>query len=104
MIEIKKAGIKSTLKVSKGAYESHFKDNGWKPVPVRRERKVESSSVAEGHNVDDRIDIMLAVPLSQWTQQDVKYFADIKGISLDGTKSLMDAKNRIKKAIDDMRK
>lgn len=35
-------------------------------------------------------------PLSQWTKNEVKRFASIKGIDLKGTKNASEAKERIK--------
>lgn len=104
MLEIKKAGSPEVLKVTKAAYKSHFEKNGWRPVKKTKTKTVGSRSAVEGIPVDKRIEALMVAPLSHWTPQDVKYFAEVKGIDLNGTRTAAEAKDRIKTYMDGLKK
>ncbi len=47
---------------------------------------------------------LLEKPISKWTKEEVKRFANEKGININGTKSVNDAKDRIRDYINSKEK
>lgn len=82
-----------TFEVSKGAFKSIFKNQGFMLVEGQHK---------ESHSEDMRseeemyIAELMEKPLSGWSKDEVKKFAAIKGVDLSGTKSVAEAKEKIK--------
>lgn len=95
--------------VTRGAYETVYKPMGFyefKGKPVEHADDVAEDAVDEPeHVVDDEqseddawCDELEKKPIGQWNKAEVKQYASIKGVDITGTKSINDAKDRIKAA------
>ena len=82
------------IEVTRGAYDSIYKLQGFRPYKVKEE-KVETKPVKEKKK--DEFEELLEKPISQWTKKEVKDFATSKGIDLAGTQNVNEAKELIKK-------
>lgn len=120
----------SVIEVTEGAYNTIFKDQGYRPIaevnkkpykakePIVKpavnevpETKVEPTESVEEieengteeiieENESDEFAELLEKPIGQWTNQEVKDFANAKGIDITGTKNAKEAKNRILKYLN----
>lgn len=114
----------AVIEVTEGAYNTIFKDQGYRPIvdevktpvaPVvvpteeKVETHVEDNSEVESEEQDDayvpeekdEIDSLLEKPIGQWSNDEVKAFAEAKGIDITGTKNAKEAKGRIRKFLED---
>ena len=114
MVKITNGDI--TTFVSRGAYESQYKDLGFTiagdlPFEEKYEDSDESFDgesdgyVADGETdaTDDYVDL-LEKPISQWSKNEVRDFAHAKGIDIRGTKNVNEAKDVIKKYLEDLQR
>lgn len=109
--------------VTNGAYESIFKKQGWHPVGVKvagnakKEKSipVEDVPVYKGGGFTSEEDFADDVnevdedakfcqeleekPISGWSKNEVKKYAEIKGIDISGTKNVNEAKEIIKASL-----
>lgn len=103
----------TVIEVTEGAYNTIFKDQGYRPIadevktpvetPIEDNSEVESEEQADAYVPDekDEIDSLLEKPISQWSNNEVKAFAEAKEIDITGTKNVKEAKNRIRKFLED---
>lgn len=114
----------AVIEVTEGAYNTIFKDQGYRPIadevktpvapvvvpveekvetPVEDNSEVESEEQADAYVPDekDEIDALLEKPIGQWSNEEVKAFAEAKGIDITGTKNAKEAKGRIRKFLED---
>ena len=114
----------AVIEVTEGAYNTIFKDQGYKPIadevkapvapvvippekkvgtPVEDNSEVESEEQADAYVPEekDEIDSLLEKPIGQWSNDEVKAFAEAKGIDITGTKNAKEAKGRIRKFLED---
>lgn len=102
------------IEVTEGAFETIFKDQGYRPVdekkkrtytkPVIEEETIEATgdnSAVNEQNVDDEFATLLEKPIAQWSNDEVKNFAEAKGINISGTRNAKEAKARIRKFLED---
>lgn len=109
MIKITNGDI--TTFVSRGAYESQYKDLGFTiagdlPFEEKYEDSDESfdgESDGETDATDDYSEL-LEKPISQWSKNEVRDFAHAKGIDIRGTKNVNEAKDVIKKYLEDLQR
>ena len=105
--------------VSRGAFDKQFKHLGFWPVDDEAVDEVKQTSApkkvdapidepeedADGEDGEEDTDAfveeLLEKPISQWNKQEVKDFAAAKGIDLKGTKNANEAKEIIKKYLED---
>ena len=107
--------------VSRGAFDTQYKRLGFqivednKVAEVQREvkkaaeEKKPESQVPDDDDFDadaaddteDDFEELLEKPISQWNKTEVKDFAAAKGIDIHGTKNANEAKEIIKKYLDD---
>lgn len=108
--------------VSRGAFDTQYKRLGFqivednKVAEVQREvkkaaeeKKPESQvpddddfdADAADDDTEDDFEELLEKPISQWNKTEVKDFAAAKGIDIHGTKNANEAKEIIKKYLDD---
>lgn len=109
-----------TTFVSRGAYESQYKDLGFViagDLPFEEkyddnygdnDESFDSSSddyVADGETdaTDDFADL-LEKPISQWSKNEVRDFAHAKSIDIKGTKNVNEAKDVIKEYLEDLQR
>lgn len=88
----------STFEVTKGAFESIYKKQGYELVGeeanVVEEPEVQQEPEA---NEDDLfVEELLEKPIGSWNGKEVRRFAEIKGIDISGTKNANEAKEIIK--------
>ena len=114
----------TVIEVTEGAYNTIFKDQGYRPIadevktvktPVETSTKEKVETPVEDNSEDeseeqvdvsetdekDEIDSLLEKPISQWSNNEVKAFAEAKEIDITGTKNVKEAKNRIRKFLED---
>ena len=99
--------------VTRGAFETVYKPMGFykfegKPVEHaddivddvidERELEVEPEADDEQSEDDAWCNELEKKPIGQWNKTEVKQYASIKGIDITGTKSINEAKDRIKAA------
>lgn len=115
----------AVIEVTEGAYNTIFKDQGYRPIAdevkapvapvvIPPEKKVGTPPVGDNSEADseeqpdayvpeekDEIDSLLEKPIGQWSNDEVKAFAEAKGIDITGTKNAKEAKGRIRKFLED---
>lgn len=114
----------AVIEVTEGAYNTIFKDQGYRPItdevkvpvapvvvpaeekvetPVEDNSEVESEEQTDAYVPEekDEIDSLLEKPIGQWSNDEVKAFAEAKGIDITGTKNAKEAKGRIRKFLED---
>lgn len=92
----------NTFEVPTGAYRNTFKKLGYNLVSEPKEvittpSDASDAKVEEGK--EDQFAELLEKPIAQWNKAEVKGFAAAKGIDLAGTKTIDEAKERIKESI-----
>lgn len=116
MAMVKISNGEVTQVVSRGAFETQYKCLGFqivgdnKATEVKKEVKKSEAQVpdddfdadvADDTEDGDDFEELLEKPISQWNKTEVKDFAAAKGIDIHGTKSANEAKEIIKKYLDD---
>lgn len=128
MAMVKISNGEVTQIVPRGAFETQYKQLGFqivgdnKAAEVKKETKkapeeknLESQVPEDGDDFDadaaggdgddtedgDDFEELLEKPISQWNKAEVKDFAAAKGIDIHGTKNVNEAKEIIKKYLDD---
>ena len=122
MVKISNGDV--TQIVSRGAFETQYKKLGFQIVgdnqaieakkevkKVAEEKKSEAQVPYDDVFVADAVDDdtedgddfeeLLEKPISQWNKTEVKDFAAAKGIDIHGTKNANEAKEIIKRYLDD---
>lgn len=116
MAMVKISNGEVTQIVSRGAFDTQYKRLGFqivgdnKTTEVKKEKKKSEAQapdddfdadVADDTEDGDDFEELLEKPISQWNKTEVKDFAAAKGIDIHGTKSANEAKEIIKKYLDD---
>lgn len=96
---------KEVYEVTKGAYENSFRKLGYELVEEKVDEGTTKPSSGEeigNEKSDDEkfVDEMLTTPLSNWRKDNVKRFANIKGIDISGTKNIDEARKVISEALN----
>lgn len=96
------------LTVTRGAYEGVYKMQGYtikgnlaNNSSVATDSQEAQAETEEKANNSIQMADLAEKPISQWTKGEVKDFANANNISLDGTKSFNDAKELVKKFIEE---
>lgn len=112
------------FEVTNGAYENNFKNLGYSIIEDKKETHKEKKNLIKGNikhedkkssevkpepqndiqvkelaEEKDFVTMMEEIPISQWSKEDTKRFAQEKGIDVSKVKSLKEAKEIISKAI-----
>lgn len=122
MAMVKISNGEVTQIVSRGAFDTQYKRLGFQIVEDNKvaEAKKETKKAAEekksevqvpddddfdadvaDDDTEDDFEELLEKPISQWNKTEVKDFAAAKGIDIHGTKNANEAKEIIKKYLDD---
>lgn len=119
MAMVKISNGEVTQIVSRGAFDTQYKRLGFQIVGDNQAveaKKEEKKSEAQVHDDDFDADVaddtedgddfeeLLEKPISQWNKTEVKDFAAAKGIDIHGTKNANEAKEIIKKYLEDVAK
>ena len=122
MVKISNGDV--TQIVSHGAFETQYKKLGFQIVgdnqAIEAKKEVKKAADVNKHEVQvpdnddfyadaadddtdngDDFEELLEKPISQWNKTEVKDFAAAKGIDIHGTKNANEAKEIIKKYLDD---
>ena len=114
----------AVIEVTEGAYNTIFKDQGYRPIADEVKTPVTPVETPTGEEVEtldednseseseeqadvsapdekDEIDSLLEKPIGQWSNDEVKAFAEAKGIDITVTKNAKEAKGRIRKFLED---
>lgn len=88
------------FEVTRGAYEGIYSKQGYSIVD---EKKRDNGHVEAPGKSDDELfaEAIVEKPLSQWNKDEVKRFAALSGIDISGTKNAGEAKELIKKFLED---
>ena len=96
--------------VTNGAYETVYKPMGFVPIDgavVEDDVVVDEESVSDEEWTEAESDVdedaawceeLKKKPIGQWNKSEVKRYAEIRDIDITGTKSINEAKDRIKAA------
>ena len=79
------------FEVSRGAYESIFRKQGYSIIVDTETEAVE----------DKDAEARVEKPISQWTKNEVKNFIAKKGIDVSGITSFNEVKDRVRKYIEE---
>lgn len=96
----------NVFEVTRGAFNGVYSHQGYRlcDETVAQEPREVDDKVDENQHEEDKADSfcseLLEKPISQWSKDEVKKFAEIKGIDLSGTKNANEAKDRIKEFLD----
>lgn len=118
MAMVKISNGEVTQIVSRGAFDTQYKRLGFQIVGDNKTKEVKKAAeekkseaqvpdddfdadVADDTEDGDDFEELLEKPISQWNKTEVKDFAAAKGIDIHGTKSANEAKEIIKKYLDD---
>lgn len=89
-----------TFTIPEGAV-SIYKNMGFRPVDGDSIKNVVEKPVVKDEAEVDAFDELLSKPISQWNQDEVKEFAAAKGYDVSKAKSLKQAKEIIKEALEE---
>lgn len=93
------------FEVSRGAYESIFRKQGYSIVVDTETEVVENNKDAvaaePAKQVDKDAEALMEKPISQWTKNEVKSFIDKKKIDVSGITSFNEVKDRVRKYIEE---
>ena len=93
------------FEVSRGAYESIFRKQGYSVVVDTETEVVENNKDAAAaepaKQVDKDAEALMEKPISQWTKNEVKSFIDKKRIDVSGITSFNEVKDRVRKYIEE---
>lgn len=92
------------FEVTKGAFDGIYSHQGYtlcdKDTIEEKVEDQQKEQQKEEDKADNFCSELLEKPISQWSKDEVKKFAEIKGIDLSGTKNANEAKERIKEFLD----
>ena len=95
-------GVKE-ISVPEGAVKV-YKNMGFRIVGEKSVSQPKVKKVEEKKNDSISLEVILEKPISQWNQEEVKEFAAAKGYDVSNAKSLKEARNIIKKALEEEEK
>lgn len=106
---VKISNGKSELLVPSGAFKMIYKGLGFKIVGEKNGTDSEDADDgAENKNEensgsvsdDDFIEQLVEKPIGEWSKEEVKKFAELKGIDISETKKVTEAKNLIRSFLE----
>lgn len=91
---------KDVFEVTRGAFEGIYSRQGY---TILDEKKVDQKVAQDNGKTDDEkfIDEIIEKPISEWSKSEVKRFASIKSIDVTGVKNIGEAKELIKKFLEE---
>ena len=93
---------KDVFKVSKGAFESIYKKQGFKVKTPKNQKPNKGDEQVEGDEKKLELDAITEKPVAQWTKAEIKVFAEAYEVDLTGTKNATEAKEIIKEFMSKM--
>ena len=92
----------NVFEVTKGAFDGIYSRQGYRKVEEQPAEDItpEENKAPEKDETEAFCEEILEKPIGQWNKDEVKKFAEIKGIDITGTKNANEAKERIKAFLD----
>lgn len=93
----------NVFEVTSGAYEGIYRHQGYQIIGEEKEQDFVPEEFSEPEETADEIfaEELQKKPISQWNKEEVKRYAAVKGIDIKGTKSVNEAKEIIKKVMNE---
>jgi len=91
---------KNIFEVTRGAFDGIYSRQGY---TILNEQIPGQQEIQEPAKTEDEVfvDEVIEKPISQWNKDEVKKFAALKGIDISGTKNAGEAKELIKKFLEE---
>ena len=90
----------NVFEVSNGAYEGIYSKQGYRKVDGSKVSTPEIPLQPEKTEDELFLEGIIEKPLSQWSKDEIKRFAELNDIDITGTKNATEAKERIKSFLD----
>jgi len=90
----------NVFEVTKGAFDGIYARQGYSLIEDEKPINEKVNKKPEKTKDELFIEGILEKPISQWSKDEVKKFAELKQIDITGTKNAGEAKNRIKEFLD----
>ena len=87
---------KEVFSVTKGAFESIYKKQGFKIAKAKKEKPVEEKTKHNELTDEEFVEKLDEKPLNSWSKVEVKRFASIFGIDISATKNINEARDLIR--------
>lgn len=101
---IKITNGKDIFEVSNGAFEEIYSRQGYAVVDENKSAEqdnIDNTNIPEKTEDEKFADEIIEKPISQWSKEEVKRFAVLKGIDLSGTKNVGEGKELIKQFLNE---
>lgn len=94
---------KDIFEVTRGAFDGIYSRQGYTIFEEKKQVEVDEQVNVEPEKSEDEIfaDEIIEKPISQWSKEEVKRFASVKGIDITGTKNANEAKELIKQFLEE---
>lgn len=94
---------KNVFEVTRGAFDGIYSRQGYVLIDENKpaEQKNDEHKVPEKTADEKFVDEIIEKPISQWNKDEVKRFAALKEIDITGTKNAGEAKELIKKFLEE---
>lgn len=98
---------KNTYAVTKGAFDGIYSKQGYEII--KEDKKVEGTPESEAEKAVSQLAAsedeafvteMYEKPVSKWTKEDTKRFAELNGVDISGTKNLEEAKALLREKLE----
>ena len=89
----------NVFEVTRGAFDGIYSRQGYRLVNEGKAQKDEAPKAPEMSDDDKFLADIEEKPISQRNKEEVKRYAELKGIDISGTKNANEAKERIKQAM-----
>lgn len=93
----------NVFEVTTGAYEGLYRHQGYQVIGEEKKQDFVPEESSENEETADELfaEELQKKPISQWNKEEVKRYAAARGIDIRGTKSVNEAKEIIKKILNE---
>lgn len=93
---------KEFFEVTRGAFDGIYSRQGYTIINEKKAKQDNGKSKENKLSEDDKfLNEIIEKPISQWSKDEVKRVATLKGIDISGTKNATEAKEIIKKFLNE---
>lgn len=92
---------KEVFEVTRGAFEGIYSRQGYTILEEKKDDQKVTQDDDKRTEDEKFVDEIIEKPISQWNKDEVKRFAALKEIDITGTKNAGEAKELIKKFLED---
>lgn len=92
---------KEVFEVTRGAFDGIYSRQGYTVIDEKKDSKNAVQNDDKRTEDEKFVDELIEKPISQWNKDEVKRFAALKEIDITGTKNAGEAKELIKKFLED---